>query len=240
MRADEAGFSTARLGEGSKTLSGPVPFQNVLERTGDGVATYSATTLELGRPSFAGIESSVTGRRGAISELDDIDALSRTYRARLIRFVVNATGDPDLAETVAQDALLRAYNGREAFRGDCGIATWLTGIAINVLRNHQRTERYKFWKKVKSKAVDVQEMASFLPADGSSAEAQLMAKEKVMQLARVLETLSSNQRTVFAMRFTEEMEVADISEMLGMQVNTVRTHLHRALTAVRSQLGAKI
>ena len=76
--------------------------------------------------------------------------------------------------------------------------------------------------------------------DGSSPEAQFMAREKVMQLARVLETLSSNQRTVFAMRFTEEMEVADISEMLGMQVNTVRTHLHRALTAVRSQLGAKI
>jgi RNA polymerase sigma-70 factor (ECF subfamily) len=204
------------------------------------MGTYSATGFELGRPSFAGIESSVTGRRGTISELDDIDALSRTYRARLIRFVTYATGDSDLAETAAQDTLLRAYNGRESFRGECSVGTWLTGIAINVLRNHQRTEKFKFWKRVKSTAIDVQEMASFLPADGSSPEQRLLAKEKVKQLAKILATLSENQRTVFLMKFTEEMEVADISEMLGMQVNTVRTHLHRALTAVRSQLGAKI
>jgi len=188
----------------------------------------------------AAIESSVTGRVSPIGELDDIDRLSRVHRARLVRFVAYSTGDSDLAQSVAQDTLLRAYNGREKFRGECSIATWLTGIAINVLRDHQRTERYKFWRKVRSNAIDIQEMASFLPTEGSSPEAQLMAREKVMELARVLQTLSSNQRTVFLMKFTEEMEVADISEMLGMQVNTVRTHLHRALTAVRSQLGARI
>lgn len=204
------------------------------------MATYSVAAFDLGTVSATGLESSVAGRGTPISELDDIDVLSRTYRARLIRFAAYSTGDPDLAETIAQDTLLRAYNGRENFRGECSVGTWLTGIAINVLRNHQRTERYKFWKKVKTTAIDVHEMASFLPADGSSPESQLLAKEKVKQLARVLETLSVNQRTVFLMKFTEEMEVADISEMLGMQVNTVRTHLHRALTAVRSQLGAKL
>jgi RNA polymerase sigma-70 factor (ECF subfamily) len=83
-------------------------------------------------------------------------------------------------------------------------------------------------------------MASFLPASGSNPEAQLEAKEKVKQLARVLETLSYNQRTVFLMKFTEEMEVAEISDAMGMQVNTVRTHLHRALTAVRGRLGRTI
>jgi RNA polymerase sigma-70 factor (ECF subfamily) len=126
------------------------------------------------------------------------------------------------------------------FRGECGVGTWLTGIAINLLHNHRRTERYKFWKKVKSTAIDVHEMASFLPASGSSPEAQLQAKEKVKQLARVLETLSFNQRTIFLMKFTEEMEVAEISEALGMQVNTVRTHLQRALIAVRGQMGGRI
>ena len=204
------------------------------------MAAYTINPFEGSAVLGAAIESSVTGRVSPIGELDDIDRLSRVHRARLVRFVAYSTGDSDLAQSVAQDTLLRAYNGREKFRGECSIATWLTGIAINVLRDHQRTERYKFWRKVRSSAIDIQEMASFLPTEGSSPEAQLMAKEKVMELARVLQTLSSNQRTVFLMRFTEEMEIADISEMLGMQVNTVRTHLHRALTAVRSQLGAKI
>jgi RNA polymerase sigma-70 factor, ECF subfamily len=207
---------------------------------GDGMATYAASGFDLAATPDPAIESSLTGRVRPIRELDDIDALSRAHRARLIRFAAYATNDPDLAETVAQDTLLRAYNGRENFRGDCSVGTWLTGIAINVLRNHQRTERYKFWKKVKSTAVDVHEMASFLPADGASPEARLLAKEKVKQLAEVLKTLSNNQRTIFLMRFTEEMEVADISEVLGMQLNTVRTHLHRALTTVRSRLGANL
>lgn len=185
------------------------------------------------------IESSVAGRARPISELDDIDELVRKHRARLIRFVAHSTGDPDLAETIAQDTLLRAYNGRESFRGACSVSTWLTGIAINVLRDHQRTGKYKFWRKVKTTAIDAHEMASFIPSQGSSPEAQLLAREKVRRLTEVLKTLSPNQRTVFLMKFSEEMPVADISEVLGMPVATVRTHLHRALTAVRGRLGAQ-
>ena len=204
------------------------------------MGVYAVNTFEIGTIPCGRIKSNVTGRVRPISELDDIDALVRTHRARLLRFVAYSTGDLDLAETITQDALLRAYNGREKFRGECSVNTWLTGIAINVLRDHQRTGRYKFWKKVKTTAIDVHEIASFIPAEGSSPEGQLLAKEKVKHLSQVLETLSYNQRTIFLMKFSEEMPVADISEVLGMPVTTVKTHLHRALKAVRSQLGAKI
>jgi RNA polymerase sigma-70 factor (ECF subfamily) len=175
----------------------------------------------------------------AVSELDDIDGLVRTYRAKILRFVTYSTGDPDLAETITQDTLLKAYMGRESFRGDCSVKTWLTGIAINVTRDHLRSAKYKFWKQAKTTAIDVHEMASFLPAEGSSPERQVLAKEKVKELSQALESLSQNQRTVFLMKFSEEMAVAEISEVLGMPVNTVRTHLHRALTAVRNRLGAR-
>ena len=202
------------------------------------MGAYTATASHLGEVPRRELESSVTARTRPISELDDIDALVRTHRARLLRFVACSTGDQDLAETVAQDALLKAYNGRQSFRGECSVSTWLTGIAINVLRDHQRTGKFKFWKKVKTTAVDVHEMASFIPARGSSTEEQLLAREKVKRLAEIVQTLSPNQRTVFLLKFSEEMPVADISEVLGMPVATVRTHLHRALTAVRSRLGA--
>jgi RNA polymerase sigma-70 factor (ECF subfamily) len=204
------------------------------------MSAYAANTLQFDTLPRKGIKSRVEERARPISELDDIDTLARTYRARLLRFVTYSTGDPDLAETIAQDTLLRAYNSRDKFRGECSVSTWLTGIAINMLRDHQRTQRYKFWKKVESTAIDVHEMASFLPADGSNPEGQLLAKEKVKHLAGILETLSKNQRTVFLMKFSEEMPVATISEVLGMPVTTVRTHLHRALKTVRSQLGVKI
>jgi hypothetical protein len=48
-----------------------------------------------------------------------------------------------------------------------------------------------------------------------------------------------NQRTIFLMRFIEEMELQEICEATGMQISTVKTHLHRAVKAVRLKLGGE-
>ena len=186
------------------------------------------------------IESGIMEQPRQATELDDIEGLVRTYRARILRFVTYSTGDPDLAETITQDTLLRAYRGRESFRGECSVSTWLTGIALNVTRDHMRSARFRFWKQVHSSALDAQEMAAFLPGNESSPERRMLAQEKLAALHEVLKSLSPNQRTVFAMKFFEEIPVNEIGEMLHMPVNTVRTHLHRALNAVRSRMGERI
>jgi RNA polymerase sigma-70 factor (ECF subfamily) len=82
-------------------------------------------------------------------------------------------------------------------------------------------------------------MSSFIAADGLNPEGLLLAREQLKHIARALEKLSRNQKTVFLMKFSEEMTVAEISEVLAMPVKTVRTHLHRALKSVRSQLGER-
>ncbi len=81
------------------------------------------------------------------------------------------------------------------------------------------------------------EIASTLPGHESSPERQLLAREQAAAVARSLQTLSGNQRAVFLMRFSEEMELADIAKAMKMPVNTVKTHLHRAVKAVRSKVG---
>jgi RNA polymerase sigma-70 factor (ECF subfamily) len=185
-----------------------------------------------------GLESRVMEQPRPLSELDDIDGLVRTHRARILRFVSYSTGDPDLAETITQDTLLRAYRGRESFRGDCSVSTWLTGIAINVTRDHLRSAKFKFWKQAHATSIDVHEMASFIPSEDCSPERRMLASEKLAQMTEVLEELSPNQRTIFLMKFFEEIPVVEIGEMLHMPVNTVRTHLHRALRTVRARMGA--
>ena len=172
-----------------------------------------------------------------LSELGDIDALDRVYRPRLLRFVAYSTGDMDLAETIVQDCLLKAYNGRESFRGECSVNTWLTHIALNLIRDRQRTQKFQFWRKVHKTAPDLSEMAGLLPSRDSSPESQMLAHERAMQVSAILETLSPNQRSVFLMRFLEEMDLQEISQATGMQINTVKTHLHRAVKAVRLKLG---
>jgi RNA polymerase sigma-70 factor (ECF subfamily) len=172
------------------------------------------------------------------TELDDIDALVRTYRPRILRFVAFSIGDADLAESITQDCFLKAYNGRHNFRGDCSVNTWLTSIALNLVRDQQRLQKFRFWRQARATAIDVTDAASFLPSNESSPESRILAKEKAAHVQAALEHLSPNQRTIFLMRFSEEMDLSEIAATLKMPVNTVKTHLHRALKSVRAQVGA--
>ena len=76
-----------------------------------------------------------------IAELDDIDTLCATYRSRIYRYALLSLRDPDLAENVTQDCFLRAYRARDEFRGDCSVATWLTRIATNLIRDSTRSRK---------------------------------------------------------------------------------------------------
>ena len=176
-------------------------------------------------------------RERTISELDDIDALVRTHRARLLRFVTFSVGDEDLAASIVQDCFLRAYTKRDQFRGDSSVSTWLTTIALNLVRDQQRARKFQFWRKAAKTSVDVIEMASVLPAPETSPEARMMAQQKAAEVSAVVALLSENQRTVFLLRFSEEMDLAAIAEATGMKISTVKTHLHRAVRVVRAKVG---
>ncbi len=181
--------------------------------------------------------SQVASTASTGSELDDIDALVRTHRPRLLRFVAFSIGDPDLAESITQDCFLKAWNNRASFRGDCSVNTWLTSIALNLVRDQQRLQKFRFWRQARATAIDVTDAASFLPSNESSPEARVLTHERAQQVQAALANLSPNQRTVFLLRFAEEMDLAEIAAATSMPVNTVKTHLHRALKSVRAQVA---
>ncbi len=179
----------------------------------------------------------LSGSSQIISELDDIESLVRSYRPRLLRYVAYSVGDPDLAESITQDCLLKAYNARGSFRGDCSVNTWLFGIANNLIRDQLRTKKFHFWRKVGATAVDITDIASVEPSGERSPEAQLLLRERASRVHLALKYLSNHQRRVFILRFLEEMDLQEISAITGMPANTVKTHLYRAVTAIRKQLG---
>jgi RNA polymerase sigma-70 factor (ECF subfamily) len=171
------------------------------------------------------------------SELDDIDQLVHRYRARLLRFVVFSIGDQDLAESIVQDCFMKAYNARASFRGECSVNTWLNRIALNLIRDYQRTKKFRFWTGFRKTALEITEIASTLPSGAGTPERNLLMREQVAQVAEALEGLSFNQRTVFLMRFQEGMGIKEISLATDISVNTVKTHLYRAIKAVREKIG---
>jgi RNA polymerase sigma-70 factor (ECF subfamily) len=188
-------------------------------------AAYASTVLR-----FAGKERAAT-------ELDDIDQLVHRYGARLLRFVAFSIRDQDLAQSIVQDCFMKAYNARENFRGDCSVQTWLNRIALNMILDHQRTQKFRFWRSFRKTAVDITEIASTLPSRESTPEKDLLRQERAAQVAKALESLSFNQRTIFLMHFQEGMNIPEISSAIDMSVNTVKTHLHRAVKAVREKIG---
>ena len=185
----------------------------------------------------ASAESRHDGRRGA--ELGDMDVLFSNYRPRIFRYALLSLRDPDLAESLTNDCLMRAFNARQQFRGDCSVSTWLTRIATNLIRDHVRSRKLQFWKAASQTAVDTSEIADRLRSPGLTPEASLLMREKVKSLWDKVETLSPNQRSVFLLRFVEELELSEIAEAMGMNLGTVKSHLHRALVAVRSAMEKK-
>ena len=67
----------------------------------------------------------------------------------------------------------------------------------------------------------------------------MLAREQVAHVWRAVENLSERQRTVFLLRFVEEMELKEIAESTGMGEGTVKAHLSRALARVRKEIGVK-
>ena len=82
-------------------------------------------------------------------------------------------------------------------------------------------------------------MADRLRSPGMSAESALVAREQLLQVWHTVEALPGKQRSVFLLRFVEEMELAEIATALGLHVGTVKSHLHRALTTVRKGMETK-
>jgi RNA polymerase sigma-70 factor (ECF subfamily) len=170
--------------------------------------------------------------------LDSVETLYERYNQRIFRFLLTSLRDRDLAEALTQETFIRAWSSMKSgaqFRGDCSPATWLTRIALNLVRDHTRTNRFRFWKNVARTSVDATEFAGFLADPVTSAESALIAQEQVALVWQTVATLTERQRTVFILRFVEELGLGDIAQITGMPMSTVKTHLYRGLAAIRSR-----
>jgi RNA polymerase sigma-70 factor (ECF subfamily) len=117
--------------------------------------------------------------------------------------------------------------------------TWLMRIAINLQKDHWRNRRLQFWRQTQTHAVNLDEASDWLASGERSVEQQLLAKERVRQVSHAVEGLSERQRTVFLLRYVEEMELSEIARVTGLNEGTVKAHLSRAVARVREKLGGK-
>ena len=164
-------------------------------------------------------------------EVDDFDALVRLYWPRVFRFALASLRDRDAAQTLAQDCFLRAYRARAGFRGEASISTWLMQIAVNLARDYGRSRKLQFWKRAQPLE------RGWSPGVEADPETQALMNEQVQAVWNATVGLSDRQRTVFLLRFVEDMELLEISAVTGLSENAVKVHLFRAVRAVRKRMG---
>lgn len=172
-------------------------------------------------------------------ELADFDEVVRLYQPGIFRFILASLRDYDAAETLTQDCFLRAFRARDRFRGEASVKTWLMRIAVNLLRDHLSSERLKFWRRTQRSGVELSIAGGWLADRKSSPEAAAQAKQQVAAVWQAVSEVSENQRTVFLLRFVEELEILQIAAITGMKEGTVKIHLFRALRAVRAKVEVK-
>jgi RNA polymerase sigma-70 factor (ECF subfamily) len=173
-----------------------------------------------------------------IAELQDFERVVQTYWPRIFRFVLASLRDQDAAETLTQDCFWRAYRHRSRFRGDSSVNTWLVHIALNLIRDFARNRRLQFWRRTQRASVDAEAIMDWVPNRDVSPEANAVVKEQVAAVWAATKGLSERQRTVFLLRFVEDMDLLEIAAATGLTEGSVKVHLFRAVRSVRKQIGS--
>ena len=166
----------------------------------------------------------------------DFDSLVRLHRPRIFRFLLASLRDRESAENLTQDCFVRAYQARGQFRGASSMATWLMRIAANLVRSHESSSRLKFWRRSLATNDDTAGLGSAVADRQQSPETAVLVQEQVQAIWTAAGRLPSRQRTVFLLRFVEDMDLLEIAEVTGMKEGTVKAHLFRALHTVRARL----
>ena len=172
---------------------------------------------------------------------DRFDEIVRQHQRRVYRVVLLLVKNADVADTLTQECFLRAYQKRSGFRGECAIATWLLRIAVNLVRDHEKSQRVSFWRKLigLDEVGTAQKLEPNLISPHASPERALLAREELAAVWAALTALSPKQRTVFLLRHAEEMSLPEIAEILQLQVGSVKAQLFRATSKVKEVVKGK-
>ena len=147
-------------------------------------------------------------------------AVVRQYSEQLYWKVRNIVQNHDDANDVLQNVFLKAWNNLGDFRQKSKISTWLYRIAINESLDFLRRQH----KQQSVSADDDVSVAAKLLADDYFDGDELQA-----QLQEAISRLPDVQRTVFTLRYYDEMKYADMSKLLNTSEGALKASYHLAV-----------
>lgn len=201
------------------------------------------TALAAPRPTPAA-ESARANDRRALHDLDDgqvaqrhldgdpqaFGALVDRYQSRLLRFVNRTTGDRDRAEDLVQEVFIRVFRHLHRFDRSRKFSTWIYTIASNLAKNDLRNRsRSPLVLIPNSRALGDGDCRPVEFEDRSNRPDDLYRKRYLKTaVERCVGELPDHHRTVFVLRELEGKSYAEIADITGCNLGTVKSRLNRA------------
>ena len=169
------------------------------------------------------------------------DELVRTHHASIYHAAYRMLRDPGEASDVTQDVFLKVFRHINGFRGESSLRTWIFRIAFSEILNRVRWSRRRYLHRtvsIEEESRNVSEGHTPLQiADGGDTpEEALERKEQEHAFERALWKLSEEHRSVAVLRDVQGFSYAEIAEILGISVGTVKSRLARARAELKKQL----
>lgn len=168
----------------------------------------------------------------------DIGAFELIYRAASVyvyTLALRITRNKEDAHDVTQEVFLRVYRCLDSFNRDSSFKTWIHRIAVNTAINTAKKS-----SKEQGRRGDF-DIALETAGSSERPDAGIEKTDNERRISILLGALTLEQRACIVLREVEGMDYREISEVLKININTVRTRLRRAREAIlelrKSEVG---
>ena len=168
--------------------------------------------------------------RVAAGDLQAFEVLYRAYRPRLSRFLGLITPRRSVVEEALNDTLLVVWNRSTTYNHQCKVSTWIFAIAYRIALKALRKQ---------DEPID-EPPPDELPSDDVGPEQKRCARETRAALARALDGLSAEQRSVVILTYFHGLPYAEIAQILDCPIDTVKTRMFHGRRRLRALLCGEL
>jgi RNA polymerase sigma-70 factor (ECF subfamily) len=154
------------------------------------------------------------------------DALMRQHQSMVFSLAYHFLHDRDGAEEVAQEVFLSLHRHLKNIQSPAHAAFWLRRVTVQRAIDEGR-------RRARRPRVALEDVAE--PAAVAAPQDPMLRDT----LRRLILTLAEAPRAVMILRYQEDLDPAEIAEILGMPVATVKSHLQRSLALLREKLARR-
>jgi RNA polymerase sigma-70 factor (ECF subfamily) len=172
-------------------------------------------------------------REGDLGAFNDLVVL---YQDSLFALVVRMVPDRDQASDAVQEAFFSAFRNLRGFRGG-SVKSWLNRICVNAAMDTQRAK-----KRRPVQPYPELDDESWQPPAGDDADPERTAvhAERTRILSDALARITDDQRIAIVLFDVQGFDYAEIAEMTGVSLGTVKSRIHRGRLSLRDLLGERL